>query len=297
MLKSRPPSRLVLIYGLLALLTVALGCLVCALSGVPTASWLRNLIAWGVGAVVAGGLAVMAGRRTAMVLLGLAVAGLGASLAGTPQDGVHRWLDIGPLQINVAFIGLPAAIVALAWNRERLWAWGLAIVLLGLLVLQPDASQATALGLALGVIAVRAPLSTRARFGIIGITTALAVAAWLRPDPLEAILEVEGILILAAAVTPGLALLAVAMLIATGLAPALVARTSGGGGQTGGQTGGLALSAYCLATVGTTLFGAFPMPLLGIGMSPVLGFWLGVGLLAATLRPGSGPAASPGSGS
>tara|TARA_R110002124_G_scaffold74736_3_gene200618 strand:- start:756 stop:1637 length:882 start_codon:yes stop_codon:yes gene_type:complete len=293
MLKSRPPARLVPIYGLLALLTVALGCLVCALSGVPTGSWLRNLIAWGVGAAAAGGLALTAGRRTALVLLGVAVVGLGASLAGMPQDGVHRWLDIGPLHINVAFIVLPAAVVAVAWNRERLWVWGLAIGLMGLLVLQPDASQATALGLALGVIAVRAPLSTRARFGIIGITTALLVAAWLRPDPLEAIPEVEGIVMLAAAVTPGLALLAVGMLIATALAPALVARTSGGGGQ----TGGLALSAYCLATVGTPLFGAFPVPLLGIGMSPVFGFWLGVGLLAARLRPGSGPAASPGSGS
>lgn len=293
MLTLRPHARLVLTFGLLTMLTVALGCLVCALSVVPTGSWLRNLIAWAVGAAAAGGLAVTAGRRTAMALIGIAVAGLGASLAGVPQDGVHRWLDIGPLHINAAFIVLPAAIVAMAWNRERLWAWGLAIGLLGLLVLQPDASQTTALGLALGVIAVRAPLTARLRFAIIGMTTVLAVAGWLRPDPLEAIPEVEGIVILAAAVTPALALLAVAMLIATALAPALVARTSEGTGK----TCGLALSAYCLATVGTTLFGAFPVPLLGIGMSPVLGFWLGVGLLAARLRPGSGPGASPGSGS
>tara|TARA_R110002051_G_scaffold43331_1_gene88757 strand:+ start:165 stop:1046 length:882 start_codon:yes stop_codon:yes gene_type:complete len=293
MLALRQPSRLLLIYGLFALLTVALGCLVCALSGVPTASWVRNLVAWAVGAAAAGGLAATAGRRTALILFGVAVVVVGASLAGAPQQGVHRWLDIGPLHINVAFIVLPAAVVALAWNRERLSAWGLAIVLLGLLVLQPDASQATAFGLAIGIIALRSPQSTRRRFGIIGVATALAVVAWLRPDPLEAIPEVEGIVILAFAVMPMLALLALAILIATTLAPVLVARTSGGAGQ----TGGLALSVYCLATVGTTLFGAFPMPLLGIGMSPIFGFWLGVGLLAARLRPESGAAASPASGS
>jgi len=293
MMALRPPSRLVLAYGLLSLLTVATGCLVCALSGVPTATWRRNLIAWGVGAGAAGGLAVVAGRRAGLVLLCAAVAGLAASLAGTPQDGVHRWLDIGPLHINIAFVVLPAAVVAMAWNRERLWAWGLAIVLLGLLVLQPDASQATALGLALGVTAVRAPLSTRLRGGIIAITTVLAVAAWLRPDPLQPIPEVEGIVTLVAAVTPGLAWLAVALLIVTALAPGLMARTAG---PVGG-TGGLALSTYCLATVATTLFGAFPVPLLGIGMSPVLGFWLGGGLLAASLRPGSGRGASPASDS
>ena len=85
-----PSARLVLTYGLATLLTVATGCLVCALSGVPTVTWLRNLIAWGVGAGAAGGLAVVAGRRTGLVLLGVAVAGLAASLAGTPQDGAPR---------------------------------------------------------------------------------------------------------------------------------------------------------------------------------------------------------------
>ena len=136
-------------------------------------------------------------------------------------------------------------------------------------------------------------MSTRRRVGIIAITTVLAVAAWLRPDPLQPIPEVEGIVTLAAAVTPGLAWLAAALLIVTALAPGFMARPAG----PVGRTGGLALSAYGLATVGSPLFGAFPVPLLGIGMSPVLGFWLGVGLLAAGLRPGAEPAPTPGSGS
>mgnify|MGYP003676066507 FL=1 len=288
-----PTLRPLLIFGLLALLTVALGCWVCALSDVSTASWVRNLIAWGVGLAAAGGLAATGGRRPGLILLGLAVVVLGGSLVGVPQQGVHRWLDIGPLHINVAFVVLPMAVVALAWNRDRLSAWGLALAGLALLVVQPDASQATAFGLALVVVAVRAPVTVGLRIGTIAIATALVVASWLRPDPLAPVPEVEEIVGLAYAVMPLLAVLAVALIATTALVPALVTRSS----RPDIRIGGAALSVYCLATVGTTVFGAFPMPLLGIGMSPILGFWLGVGLLAAWIRRESRPAANPASGS
>ena len=43
----------------------------------------------------------------------------------------------------------------------------------------------------------------------------------------------------------------------------------------------LALSAYFVFSALTPLFGAFPVPLVGIGVSPVIGFWMGAGLLAA----------------
>lgn len=33
------------------------------------------------------------------------------------------------------------------------------------------------------------------------------------------------------------------------------------------------------------LVGAFPVPLTGMGMSPILGFWLGIGVLSATTKP------------
>tara|TARA_R110002167_G_scaffold16688_9_gene64849 strand:+ start:2530 stop:3411 length:882 start_codon:yes stop_codon:yes gene_type:complete len=288
-----PTLRPLLIFGLLALLTVALGCWVCALSDVSTASWVRNLIAWGVGLAAAGGLAATGGRRPGLILLGLAVVVLGGSLVGVPQQGVNRWLDIGPLHINVAFVVLPMAVVALAWNRDRLSAWGLALAGLALLVVQPDASQATAFGLALVVVAVRAPVTVGLRIGTIAIATALVVASWLRPDPLAPVPEVEEIVGLAYAVMPLLAVLAVALIATTALVPALVTRSS----RPDIRIGGAALSVYCLATVGTTVFGAFPMPLLGIGMSPILGFWLGVGLLAAWIRRESRPAANPASGS
>lgn len=280
------PHRLLLVYGALSLATVGLGCVICALADVPASIWMRNLIAWGVGLAAAWGIATYAGKRTATVLLGLAAALVAASLFGPPQQGVHRWLAVGPLSVNLALLMLPMAVVALGWTRERVSSWGLALAVLGLLVVQPDASQATAFAGAMALIALRAPFSTPFRLGLAGVAAALAAISWLRPDPLAPVPEVEEIVALAWGLTPMLAVAAVVMIVATSLAPILGTRLRGAMPQ------GVAvpLTAYLLLTAGMTLFGAFPMPLLGIGMSPIVGFWLGVGLLAAQLRPAPSPA-------
>lgn len=280
------PHRLLLVYGALSVATVGLGCLICALADVPASIWVRNLIGWGVGLVAAVGLARLAGKRTATVLLGLSAVLVAASLFGPPQQGVHRWLAVGPLSINLALLMLPMAVVALGWTRERASSWGLALAILGLLVLQPDASQAMAFAGAVALIALRAPFSTPVRLGLAGVAAALTAFSWLRPDPLAPVPEVEEIVALAFSITPVLAVAVVVLIAATSLAPMLGTRLAGA------RPSGIAvpLSVHLLLTAGMTLFGAFPMPLLGIGMSPIVGFWLGVGLLAAQLRPGPSPA-------
>lgn len=284
MIAIRPPVGLLMLYGLLSLAAVGLGAWVCAVSGVPTGSWLRNVVVWPVGLLLAAGLAAFARERIAAWLLLCGVGLLGVSLAGVPQEGVRRWLDLGPLHINVAFVVLPLAIVALAWTGGRWWSWAVAFAGQAVLVAQPDASQATAFGAALIVLAVRAPASRPARIGLILLAGGLSAVSWLRPDPLAPVPEVEEIVGLASAVSPILAGLAVLLITATALTPAVAAR------NTPARPAGLALSAYMLIAAAITVFGAFPMPLLGIGMSPILGFWLGVGLLAARLRSASIPA-------
>lgn len=280
------PHRLLLVYGALSLATVGLGCLICALADVPASIWMRNLIAWAVGLVVALGIASLAGKRAATVLLGLAAVLVAASLLGPAQQGVHRWLAVGPLSVNLALVVLPMAVVALDWTRERATSWGLALILLGLLVLQPDASQATAFAGAVVLIAFRAPFSKPVRVGLVTVAAGLAAFSWLRADPLPPVPEVEEIVALAWGLMPVLAVTAVVLILSTSLAPTLGARLAGAGPS------GIAtpLSVYFLLTAGMTLFGAFPMPLLGIGMSPIVGFWLGVGLLAAQIRCAPSPA-------
>lgn len=275
--------RLMAVFGLASLAAVGLGAAVCALSGVSAASWGRNLAAWLVGAVIAAALAA-AGRRivspgAALTVAGLAVAGLAAGFFNPAQEGVHRWIDAGPLHVNIAMVVLPSLSVVLAAAEDRRAIWGAAVAALILLVAQPDASQTTTLAAVLILVAAfRAP-SRGVKAALILFAGLAAAAAWMRPDPLQPVAEVEEIVGLAFQISPligGLALILLAVFTAV---PATLTRPDARLKLAGG-----ALSLCLAAWAVTPLFGAFPVPLVGVGMSPILGAWLGVGLLAATAR-------------
>ncbi|MGF1471809.1 MAG: hypothetical protein ACFB50_08725 [Rubrobacteraceae bacterium] len=193
--------------------------------------------------------------------------------------GVHRWLDLGPVQANAAALLLPAFVVAMAsLVCDARWIWiayaGCAIGL----ILQPDASQATALAAAILIIVGRLPVARVTRIGIMVMVSSGAAAAWLRHDPLTPVAEVEGVIGLAYTLSPPIAIVAVATLGSAALAPMMIAARSE---RLAVRTAALALSTYFVLSALTPLFGAFPVPLVGISTSPVIGFWLGVGLLEA----------------
>jgi len=275
---SDPPGgeRFLAGFALLSLATVAVGCAVAAAHGVSAGSWGRNLAAWGAGAAVAWLAAARASRLSGILLT--APVALALTLLAPGQEGVHRWIDVGPVHVNAAATLLPAAVVALATLGDRGWAWLAAAAMLGLLVLQPDASQAAALGagMMVALASLRAPALVRV--GGAAATVLAAAAACMRPDALAPVPEVEGIIGLAWASWPVAAAVAVALLAATVLFPLRLA------GRGRPFTPALALAACCGVQALAPAFGAFPVPLVGIGMSPVLGFWLGAGALAAARR-------------
>jgi hypothetical protein len=114
---------------------------------------------------------------------------------------------------------------------------------------------------------------------IVAIAIAVLVAAisWSRPDPLQPVPEVEGIFRLALSVSPVLALAAAIALAATSLAPLWIRNTV----DASRRNAALALTGYFVSTAICPAFGAFPVPLVGLGMSFPVGYWLGVALLCA----------------
>ncbi len=275
--------RLMAVFGLASLAAVGLGAAVCALSGVSAASWGRNLAAWLVGAVIAAALAA-AGRRIvspggALAVAGLAVAGLAASFFNPAQEGVHRWIDAGPLHVNIAMVVLPSLSVVLAAAEDRRAIWGAAVAALILLVAQPDASQTTTLAAVLILVAAFSAPGRGVKAALILFAGVAAAAAWMRPDPLQPVAEVEEIVGLAFQVSPLIGSLALILLAAFAAVPATLTRP-----DARLKLAGAALSLCLAAWAVTPLFGAFPVPLVGVGMSPILGAWLGVGLLAAATR-------------
>jgi hypothetical protein len=237
---------------------------------------MRNPASWLVGA--AAGLALMAwgGRRAGFTFAALALIGLTATFLFPGQEGVHRWADLGPLHVNAAQLLLPPALVAcLQLGRRGAW---IAAALLVLLVAQPDASQATALAGALTVAVVVGQGHRGERAALATVALLAAGSAWLRPDRLAPVPEVEGIMSLASTASPLLAAAAWATTLGANAAFAWAPNA---------RPAGLALAAYGLLAALAPVVGAFPVPLVGMAMSPIVGLWLGAGMLVASGRIGA----------
>jgi cell division protein FtsW (lipid II flippase) len=273
----------IVIFTAASLLAIAAGCLAMAQSGVASSSWLRTVVAW----IVGGGLAWLLARygqpvsaSTGAVLL--TTAALIATLFASAVDGVHRWVDIGPLHINAAALLLPAAIVGLA-TLGIARPMGLAIALLtsAILLAQPDASQLTSFAIAASILFGRSTIASRWKALAVLTATVFVIFGWRRPDPLQPVPEVEQIFAMCVAVSPILAFIAGLALAATALAP--LARSSSAGHPA--RDAAIALSAYFVTVSIVPFFGSFPVPLVGLGMSFPAGWWLGIGLLRATGLP------------
>ncbi len=277
--RIRHSRRFLAVFAVLSFVAVATGCLAVALDGASAGTWLLNLAAWGVGAVVALIVHRFASPLFVRVMVFAAPVGLLVSLANPGQMGVHRWIDVGPVHANAAALLLPAFVVAMAGLvREAHWIWLAYAVCAVVLILQPDASQATAFAAAILILAGRLPVARVVRISVMVLVSSGAVMAWLRPDPLTPVAEVEGIIGLAYAIPPLIAVIAVVALGGATLAPVMIAARPE---LSAVRTAALALSTYFVLSALTPIFGAFPVPLVGIGMSPIVGFWLGAGLLAA----------------
>lgn len=274
--------RLIVIFGVSSLAAVAAGCVAMAASGIAPASWLRTPVAWAVGAGLAALLARCAEPRNAST--GIVVMGTGALIAtlfAAGVEGVHRWLDLGPLHINIAAICLPAVIVSLAAIRApRHTRLVVTIITATVLLLQPDASQLTAFAIAASTLAVRSTLGTGRKAFAVLVAVVFTIGVWMRPDPLEPVAEVEQVFALCAAVSPFLAFIAGLALAAATVAPLVLSSNR----CHPARDGAIALSAYFLAVSIAPFFGWFPVPLVALGMSTPIGWWLGIGLLLVMAR-------------
>ncbi len=198
-------------------------------------------------------------------------------------DGVHRWLQLGPVRLHAAALTTPILLFALA----RLWLEQKTVLVLGLVaaslalhIMQPDAGQATALGAATMILAIFPDKRHVARGTLVLVATAGIAGAWVRPDPLASVPMVEGIVAEAFVLHVALGLVACVALV---LLPAMALRTAHQY-----RTNhfvwlfGTLLAAYFSVSIAVAAVGAFPVPVLGFGASPILGALLGLGLLQSS---------------
>lgn len=284
---SRPLSPWL---ALAPLPAIAAGALVASRTGVSPLAFAPNaaavLVGWGLLPLVAG----HPWRQATAARLApwLALVAVAATFLAPGLDGVHRWLAVGPVRLLASAAFAPWLLLGFASPertvRERTTFAALGVQLLHLA--QPDAAQATAVALGL------APVLTNRRFvrAGLGIPALLllggaAALTWLRLDHLPPVPHVEQILALAH--DQG-TLTFLGALLALGLALLPLARPLRGG-EPPARALASGASLYLCGAVAATFAGSFPVPLVGAGAGPVLG-WFGLALpLVGAPRPLTAP--------
>lgn len=262
-----------------ALIVILLGLAAMRAAGAPVSL----VIAQGAAGVMALGLAAALatwhpdGRgKGALIACGLALIALASPFVDPGLDGFHRWLTIGPVSLQPAAIALPVIVWFAAERPDGLFAPA-ALVAAGVIcALQPDQQAATGLAAAIAALLM---LHVRGRGWIValGVAVAAAMIAAFAPE-LAPVAYVEQVLRLSLEASLGLGLLACLALGATPLI-ILAASRSVGAVTVGLSALWLGLAVSCLAEEN-------PTPVIGFGLSWVLGFGVSLGL-AATRPPAS----------
>ena len=266
-----------LLYLFAPIPALILGVITMRYLSVSTSAWSMNLVAG------AGGLLIFAmvrysaspASRFAWYVIAIgSMTAIAATFASEGLDGVHRWVSVGGFGLHVSAIVAPVIIASVATAPNTHLAIATAVVTAALLALQPDAAQTISFAAACSVI-----LGRDLRFQLPGRVSGLAalmacsIVSFVRPDPLKSVRHVEGIFEEAIARGPAWGALAtVALLLLP--APYFVAWARRRHDLT------LALGVYvALVTIAPT-WGTFPVPIMGYGVSPILGYCVALALCA-----------------
>lgn len=244
--------------------------------GVSSAAWSINI------AVTAFGLLIWAvGRRlppptraTRAFFAAASMVTILLPFASEGIAGVHRWVSVAGLRLHASAIVAPLIIFCVAAAASRGIGGALALGATGtaILALQPDAAQATSLAAACAVALVRTRTTqTRDVLLSVAVLVALAAASFLRHDPLPPVAHVEGIFVAAASKGPEWTALATVALLLLPI-PFFAAW------RRHRKPTALALGVYVAMTLLAPAWGTFPVPVMGYGASPILGYFIALAL-------------------
>lgn len=182
--------------------------------------------------------------------------------------GPARWLVLGGARLYVAPVVLPLILFLLGspWRTPTAGATAVVAAATALL-LQPDAAQSTAFALAT-LVALAGPDAHRPmRLPLAAVVVCAAVVAWRTPDPLAPVRYVEGVFAVAAEVSP---VAFVAAVCAAALPVAALLQAA----RVTDSKGAYAAAAYFACLFALAPLQITPVPLLGVGTGPVLGYFL-----------------------
>lgn len=189
-------------------------------------------------------------------------------LLSSSQGHPERWLVFGSTRLYVAPVVLPVTLFLLgAPSRVPAIYAASVVAVTTALVLQPDAAQLSAFGLAMLVLLATSTLHRLLRLTLAAVLMCFAVVAWRTPDPLGPVRYVEGVFNVAAEMSPFALLVAVSFAALPVMAFMWVARMTR-------SRGACATAVYYASLFALSPLQVTPVPLLGFGTGPVLGYFL-----------------------
>lgn len=187
-------------------------------------------------------------------------------------EGVHRWISLGSIRLYASSIIQPIFIIKLGdlfSNKNNILAITITIVTSIILFLQPDASQLTAFVVPMIIIIICKVKARVLRYVLPISLITLVVLSWIFLDGLAPVPYVEEIVQMVSDMgiiwsILGLASLAILPLPFIRLAPRSDKLLSIGVGL------------YYIIVIISTWFGNFPVPLMGFGVSPIIGYFIAI---------------------
>ncbi len=200
----------------------------------------------------------LVGAILTLVAIGILVLPI---LFGPDIGGIRRWIGMGPLHLHSGMLVLPVLIMLLPQvkSNHQMLAMAIAAILISC---QPDRASASALVAGAGALL----LMDRSASNVIQLIFACfaVLATFIQPDDLQPVIFVENVLPDTWLRNPMLASLLAASLVAVVIVPAVRSRQL------------IPLTATFAAFTLASLLGNYPVPLVGHGAAPILGFGFAV---------------------
>lgn len=243
--------------------------------GVPSSAYLQNLVifllCWVISCFVI--YKKIKPLNTGLIwIIALFIIMYALTFIDSGVGGVHRWVLLGPIRLYVSSIFSPMLLVIL-WKlleeKRNLIAVIGTILVSMILIFQPDASQITALGIPLMVM-IYSRMNTR-YLSIATITglAAMIIMSWIYLDELPPVEYVEGIFSIVVSMGTIWMIMGVVSLLILPL-PFLILP------KPGYHLLSRCIGLYFLLILIAPVFGNFPVPVMGYGVSPIIGYVTGI---------------------
>ncbi|MGI5959295.1 MAG: hypothetical protein ACOX60_07770 [Massiliimalia sp.] len=234
---------------------------------VPVYIWIQNVVSSIMLTVITVFLCNIKIRLNDQVMVFISCLLLGLTFFQEGYDGVHRWI-LGSLYISSILLPITVIFIDRILKQGNVIFAFISIVFISvILFLQPDAAQLTGFSAAMLVCLFSNHIFKSMKLILCGILVVLTALSWIFVDHLPAVSYVEGILTMLSEVSFILYCLG---LLAVFLLPIPFVACS----SRKNKRLSVSIMLYYWGITISAFFGNFPVPVMGYGISPIIGYFM-----------------------